>query len=756
MNESFLLSPTNGRLKNLNFGDRQFDVLVNFVSDDLIKFVCEGISIQKHRKKLKCVKEGNEFHIKSDGMLLKLNASVQVNGRCFYLLAGNEQAAQQHRISSKPALGNDQKRNSAAFINTIKAQRGPASNVLLKHKTRSGEEPTVRLFARTYGSSGNPMAYGGHNPTPPRPIPTPLPVDKEVSSASASPEPPPELSPESSPGLHLPVSGGKRKAAANTSWGSVFGSLPKAADRELGLGTNTVSSVSTPASPVGTRGLFTASAGASPSISTPRLPSVALVTGGKAGSSGSSSGSASKSRPSSMTFSGSKLAAAFGAASASTDVFSFEGSSDGTVSESEFRWRGIRNLGNTCYAASIVQAVFGITGFTDALCALYQDVGTPASPGIAARAPMLSAFMRLLAQHQSNGDGDSLAEKSLSIFNRSSSRVALDMAPLQAAVFRLNKQFTTHKQHDAHEYLISFLELIHCQARVLVSSPAPASFVCPVINHFEFQIKNSISCQLCGHVSVTREPYRDLSLDHVPAQGEEAETEAVPLSSLVRSFFAPEFRDMRCDKCSHTATGTATETPSSGPASTMRAAKECSSLPRYLLLHLKRFHLDIAVGTVMKLSYPVSVPPTLDLGEYYAPSSTPRLAKKPRTEGSELPSSPIVIGTSSGSSGTNAVGLGAAIGSNDDSTRYALRSVVRHIGANAVSGHYITDVCSLRGETTTAVGPEEASDTGIAAAAVGPVGRWRRCDDSVVKAVSERDVCAAMQHTPYLIIYERL
>lgn len=63
---------------------------------------------------------------------------------------------------------------------------------------------------------------------------------------------------------------------------------------------------------------------------------------------------------------------------------------------------------------------------------------------------------------------------------------------------------------------------------------------------------------------------------------------------------------------------------------------------------------------------------------------------------------------------------------------YSLKSVIRHIGSDAVHGHYITDVY------------DKGCSTG-----------WKRCNDSFVTPISENHVFSEL-HSPYIFCYERV
>ena len=72
-------------------------------------------------------------------------------------------------------------------------------------------------------------------------------------------------------------------------------------------------------------------------------------------------------------------------------------------------------------------------------------------------------------------------------------------------------------------------------------------------------------------------------------------------------------------------------------------------------------------------------------------------------------------------------------------TDYTLVSVIRHLGSDLSSGHYICDVKNKNSNSNTG-----ATDN-----------KWSRCDDSTVSVISEEKVLRETD-TPYIMIYERI
>ena len=83
--------------------------------------------------------------------------------------------------------------------------------------------------------------------------------------------------------------------------------------------------------------------------------------------------------------------------------------------------------------------------------------------------------------------------------------------------------------------------------------------------------------------------------------------------------------------------------------------------------------------------------------------------------------------------------------------RYRLRAVVRHMGSNVFSGHYICDTFTGTGAGSS--GSSGGGGSGNRGGGRG-AGSWQRCDDSIVSPISEEAVLKD-ETSPYILFYER-
>ncbi len=189
---------------------------------------------------------------------------------------------------------------------------------------------------------------------------------------------------------------------------------------------------------------------------------------------------------------------------------------------------------------------------------------------------------------------------------------------------------------------------------------------------------------------------------------------AASVDRCLKHFFQPEDRELKCEKCSQGNVAT----------QTMRIL----SLPRALVIHLKRFklverpvpreannndsedHAPAMEITFQKSPAPVKLTQTLSLKDYLAPNH----------QSTSIPS---------------------------NQCQYTLRSVVHHIGKTADSGHYTADAWRLHpaaeDEPINSESPTMLTPT------------WVSYDDGVTKETTLNDMQRSIQsqQTAYILLY---
>jgi ubiquitin C-terminal hydrolase len=166
----------------------------------------------------------------------------------------------------------------------------------------------------------------------------------------------------------------------------------------------------------------------------------------------------------------------------------------------------------------------------------------------------------------------------------------------------------------------------------------------PINEYFCTEVRSRLTCDSCMYTRTQTEKYLYLSTDVLPDSGS-------TLTEGLQKFFAPEKRDIKCEKCFYE---TATQ------------YREITRLPPALLFHFKRFIVDVSPDytrvTYRKNQSAVEFPAELSLdansmlSDFFA-------------EDISLPSS--------------------------SNQGYHIKSICNHIGSSASCGHYTTDANRL-------------------------------------------------------------
>ncbi|GAA6062639.1 hypothetical protein JCM10212_003451 [Sporobolomyces blumeae] len=255
--------------------------------------------------------------------------------------------------------------------------------------------------------------------------------------------------------------------------------------------------------------------------------------------------------------------------------------------------RGIRNLGNSCYMSVILQTFF--------------------------LNPFLRAYFlsdrhdRTVCERSLGGDACISCEMDY-LFSEYYASEAPSLAPTRFlhAFWQSSFEALGYAQQDAHEFLISTLNLLHSHSPCPTDNP---SIPCPCIIHktFSGQLRSQVRCGRCGHQSETFEPFLDLSLDvRDRVHGKDFEH----VQACLKSFTAPENLPASYD-CA--ACGTPPE-----PATKRMSIK---ALPQVLYIQLKRFEHTSTAGS--KIDTYVRFPLELDMSPHLSSTLDYPTAKTP-------------------------------------------------------------------------------------------------------------------------------
>ncbi|KAF0288994.1 Ubiquitin carboxyl-terminal hydrolase 2 [Amphibalanus amphitrite] len=255
----------------------------------------------------------------------------------------------------------------------------------------------------------------------------------------------------------------------------------------------------------------------------------------------------------------------------------------GTGSESDGRplgLTGLRNTGNTCFLNTVVQCLSNTRALHDYI--LRDGRSSDASmPAAATKGSLMNTFSALIRDMWTSSD--------------ETERV-LTTAPLKSMIQRLAPRFMGSQQQDAQEFLRYLLQGLHEDVNRVTSRPKPITtdiddslsasqksmeawkrFLrlenSKFVDLFVGQLKATLRCTVCGHASVTFDPFWDLSLPIPSRSGQ------VRLQACFDLFTKEEVLDgdekTTCSKCQ----------------TRQKCTRSLSiqKFPRILVVHLKRF-----------------------------------------------------------------------------------------------------------------------------------------------------------------------
>jgi ubiquitin C-terminal hydrolase len=221
------------------------------------------------------------------------------------------------------------------------------------------------------------------------------------------------------------------------------------------------------------------------------------------------------------------------------------------------------------------------------------------------------------------------------------------------------------------------------------SSSSEPAVISPVNSHFKTCVRVRLTCDSCKFTRTHNETYLHLSLEIGPNSGS--------VEDGLRRFFSPETREIKCEKCF---------------CETASQSMEIIKLPRALLLHFKRFIVDVSPDytsiTYRKNQSPVAFGDHLTLldqdtgvlSEFLAPDcETPTMKPFQQPQG------------------------------------YSIRSVVNHIGSSASCGHYTADAYRM------VDGDDKKRE-------------WMRFNDCFVSNISSKQALEESLQTAYMVAYE--
>mmetsp|Transcript_93072 Transcript_93072/g.199604 ORF Transcript_93072/g.199604 Transcript_93072/m.199604 type:complete len:561 (-) Transcript_93072:60-1742(-) len=374
------------------------------------------------------------------------------------------------------------------------------------------------------------------------------------------------------------------------------------------------------------------------------------------------------------------------------------GSSGGSLpSEKGERYFGLTNVANTCYANSVLQALY--------FCVRFRK----------------NAIRHLHECREDESSNDSLFTSMAELFAQieCQKRMVGCLTPRRflAKLRKASDLFCTAEHQDAHEFMEFLLNDIaeHVKKTLLrqrekekspasptgqggnsgrprlAGDPAPlwgdgegasdeegAEAEEPrtwVHDIFEGSLLNQMKCLCCENITVRRETFLDLSVDI---------EQHTSIAECLRTFESTELlraeNKFFCDMC--------------GCLQEAEKRLRVYQLPSVLTLHLKRFKYVERLGRCCRLPYRVVFPLQLQVVE-----QRPQRRRGPRGGPCGNATAPPAGHSSRPGAGSDVAGVAAPDEDNSNgavqrppSRLFELRSVVVHIGRDSSRGHYVTVV----------------------------------------------------------------
>ncbi|GME41248.1 Ubiquitin carboxyl-terminal hydrolase 14 protein [Neofusicoccum parvum] len=257
---------------------------------------------------------------------------------------------------------------------------------------------------------------------------------------------------------------------------------------------------------------------------------------------------------------------------------------------------GLKNLGNSCYLASVLQALFSMPEFKERY---YHPKDTPApadDPAQDLETQLRKVADGLLSGRYSKPDSDVIvSDQTLEVPHQK----GLAPAMLKHLIGRGHPEFSTMRQQDSFELLLHLLKLVTRTAH-----PAPLK---DPVDAFRFVMEQKLQCLSCKKVRYRTDEMENISIpvpirripkddkmEVIDAKGKEVEKEefeSVTLKECLDIFTASEVVELTCAAC--------------GSKDGFTKQSLFKTFPAVLAVNARRFELVNWVPT--KLDVPVVV-----------------------------------------------------------------------------------------------------------------------------------------------------
>ncbi|TPX36157.1 hypothetical protein SmJEL517_g01651 [Synchytrium microbalum] len=268
-------------------------------------------------------------------------------------------------------------------------------------------------------------------------------------------------------------------------------------------------------------------------------------------------------------------------------------------------YTGLKNLGNSCYMASVLQTVFSLPTFRMRYFESLKDhsVNCRETPSTCFHCQMVKVADGLLSGRYSvpiqSTDGDETVTRG---------QEGITPAMFKLYIGKDHVEFSTMRQQDAYEFFQHLIRVVEQKERVSGQDPTPV---------FKFKLEQRLVCTDCGKVRYKKDDATELAL-RVPAKKTPvAATKADNVEmtdNKVEEFMPSTFED--CLALTLSDEAMEYQCPSCHRGTLAMKSTKIANFPEILVTPMSRFTFENWV--LKKLNIPIQVPLELDLEAYRA------------------------------------------------------------------------------------------------------------------------------------------